>query len=77
MLKCEIDINEKKILMSVNLCGDLSTICADLTLLLNRMYLDLKSNKSEIGEAFREMMTKIVTDPTSPVWMEDNGDAEV
>ena len=76
MLKCEININEKSVLMFVTASGDLTTICADLTMLLNRLYLDLKNNDPKLGEGFREMVTRIVTAPESPVWSEELNHAE-
>ena len=62
------DISRKKLGAHIRIEGDLKEIATDTSILLNDMYSELYRVAPILGDAFKYMITEIVTDPASPTW---------
>ena len=76
MLKLEIDVRGESGDLVVDLHGDVNTLAAETSILLNKIYLGIKETSPMAAEVYRAFVTRCVTDPNGPTWEEYN-DAEV
>lgn len=76
MLKLEIDVRNDSGDLAVDLHGDVNTLAAETSILLNKIYLGIKETSQMAAEVYRAFVTRCVTDPNSPTWSGEE-DAEV
>ena len=66
MLKCHLEKEADKFEIEVK--GNTIDILADVTTLINDVYLALQENNPIIGDFFRYYMRAAVNDDSSPMW---------
>lgn len=64
MLKLEVDGGHTK----SEFQGKLDLLCAELVVGINQLYRDIERSDPDAAEAFRSIMTALVTDEESPLW---------
>ena len=65
-LNCNIGKN--RLGVHVRIEGDLKEIATDTSILLNSIYSELYRVNPILGDAYKYLVTAMVTDPESPTW---------
>ena len=68
MLKCHLD--SKTNTCEIKIEGRITSILADLSYLINDIYLACRNENPLLGEAFRFSLQRMVGDDSSPIWQE-------
>ncbi|MGM9627282.1 MAG: hypothetical protein ACI3V4_04215 [Faecousia sp.] len=78
MLKCHLD--SKTNTCKIDVEGNAASILADLSYLINDIYLAFRNHGPIMGEAFKFSLQKMVGDDSSPIWQDfgtQEGEQEV
>lgn len=68
MLKCHLD--RKTNTCEIKIDGRVSSILADLSYLINDIYLACRNDNPILGAAFKFTLQEMVGDDSSPIWQE-------
>ena len=66
MLKCHLD--SKTNTCKIDVDGNAASILADLSYLINDIYLAFRNHGPIMGEAFKFALQEMVGDDSSPIW---------